>query len=74
MDGAPKTPFSPKCARSPMKPFVALAEKVKENPQKYHWKLMTEPATIQAHISDKADFLRARPEYKKPRPGTITNT
>jgi hypothetical protein len=35
---------------------------------------MTLPAAIQAHIIDRADFLRARPEYKKPRPGTMTNT
>ena len=35
---------------------------------------MIEPAAIQAHIMDRADFLRARPEYKKPRPGTIIRT
>jgi hypothetical protein len=35
---------------------------------------MTEHEPIQAHIIDKADFLRARPEYRKPRPGIMTNT
>ena len=35
---------------------------------------MTENEPIQAQIMLSADFLRARPEYKKPRPGIITNT
>ena len=35
---------------------------------------MTEPAAMHAHIMDRADFRRARPEYRNPRPGTITKT
>lgn len=35
---------------------------------------MTEYAIMQAHIMDNADFLRARPEYRNPRPGTIKKT
>lgn len=35
---------------------------------------MTVTAIIHAHISDNADFLRARPEYRKPRPGTMMST
>jgi hypothetical protein len=35
---------------------------------------MTVTAIIHAQINDRADFLRARPEYRKARPGTIINT
>lgn len=35
---------------------------------------MTEKLAIQAQIMLRADFLRARPEYKKPRPGIMTTT
>lgn len=45
-----------------MYPFVAVGEKVSEYPQKYHWKLITVPAAMHAHIIDSADFLRASPE------------
>ena len=57
-----------------MKPFEAVGENVNEYPQKYHWKLMMLPAAMQAHIIERADFLRASPEYRKPRPGTIIKT
>ena len=57
-----------------MKPLFPVDEKLSEYPQKYHWKLITLPAAMQAHIIDSADFLRARPEYRNPRPGTITKT
>ena len=33
-----------------------------------------EQEAMQAQIMDKADFLRAKPEYRKPRPGIMTNT
>lgn len=35
---------------------------------------MTEQEAIQAQIILRADFLRAKPEYRKPRPGIIINT
>ena len=35
---------------------------------------MTENEPMQAKIMLKADFRRARPEYKKPRPGIMTTT
>ena len=35
---------------------------------------MTEHDAMQAHTMLNADFLRARPEYRKPRPGTMSNT
>jgi hypothetical protein len=34
----------------------------------------TEREPIQAQIMLKADLRRASPEYRKPRPGTMTNT
>jgi hypothetical protein len=40
----------------------AECEKVKEKPQKNHWKEVTAVAITDSHIRDKADFLRARPE------------
>jgi hypothetical protein len=52
----------PKLLRSPMNPFCAVGEKANEYPHKYHWKVTTDPAPIHAHIIDKADFRRARPE------------
>jgi hypothetical protein len=57
-----------------MKLLVAVVLNAKEYPQKYHWNVMTVDENMQAHIIDKADFLLARPEYKKPSPGTIINT
>ena len=57
-----------------MKPLMPDEEKASEYPQKYHWKVMTENDAIQAQIIDSADFLRARPEYRKPRPGIMTTT
>ena len=44
-----------------MKPFVE-GPKASEYPQKYHWKVMTEAENMQAQMSERADFLRARPE------------
>jgi hypothetical protein len=35
---------------------------------------MIENDPMQAQIIDSADFLRARPEYRKPVPGIITKT
>lgn len=29
---------------------------------------------MQAQMSDRADLRRARPEYRKPRPGTMSST
>lgn len=73
-EGAPSVPIRPNFCKSPMKPLVAVGLKAKEYPQKYHWNVMTVPAAIQAQIMLNADFLLASPEYKKPRPGTITST
>jgi hypothetical protein len=42
--------------------LVADGEKANEYPHKYHWNVMTEPALMQTHINDRADFRRARPE------------
>lgn len=57
-----------------MNPLVPYWLNANEYPQRYHWNVITLRAAIQAHIIDRADFLRARPEYRKPRPGTIINT
>ncbi len=35
---------------------------------------MTEKEAMQANIMLSADFLLARPEYRKPRPGIMTST
>ena len=35
---------------------------------------MIEKEAIHAQIIDRADLRRARPEYRKPRPGTMTKT
>jgi hypothetical protein len=35
---------------------------------------MTEKEPIHAQIMDKADFLRASPEYRKPSPGIMSRT
>jgi hypothetical protein len=35
---------------------------------------MTEKEAIHAQIMDRADLRRARPEYRKPSPGTMINT
>lgn len=51
-----------------------MGENANENPQKYHWKVMTDIEAIQAQIILRADFRRARPEYRNPSPGTITIT
>lgn len=40
----------------------ASCEKAKEKPQKNHWKLTTAAEMRDSQMSDKADFLRARPE------------
>jgi hypothetical protein len=53
---------------------LPVDEKAREYPQKYHWKVMIENDPMQAQIIDSADFLRARPEYRKPVPGIITKT
>ena len=57
-----------------MKPFVPEAEKASEYPQKYHWKVMMLNEAIHAQIKLKADFRRASPEYKKPKPAGMTST
>lgn len=60
--GAAKVFIRPNFCRSPMKPFVGYGLKAKEYPQKYHWKVMTVMAPMQAQIILRADFLRASPE------------
>lgn len=57
-----------------MNPFVADELKASEYPQRYHWKTIIEKEAIQAQIMDKADFRRARPEYRNPRPGIMSRT
>jgi hypothetical protein len=57
-----------------MKLFEAFVLNANEYPQKYHWNVITVDENMQAHIMDKADFLLARPEYRKPSPGTMINT
>lgn len=66
--------LNPIASKLPMKPFVAPGANAKEYPQKYHWSVMTEKDAIQAKIMERADFLRAKPEYRKPRPGTMRST
>jgi hypothetical protein len=73
-EGAPNTPLRPKRPRFPINPFVAEELNAKEYPQKYHWKTIIEKLPMQAQIIDSADFLRANPEYKNPRPGIIIRT
>lgn len=36
--------------------------------------MITEKEAMQAQIMERADFRRAKPEYKKPSPGTMTRT
>ena len=57
-----------------MKPLVAEAEKAREYPQKYHWKVMIVNEAMHAQIMLRADFRRARPEYRNPRPAGMTST
>lgn len=73
-DGTPNVFWSAKCLRSPMNPFVALDDRASEYPQKYHWNVTTAEDPIHAQMRDRADLRRARPEYRKPRPGTMTIT
>jgi hypothetical protein len=42
--------------------LLAWWEKASEYPQKNHWNETTPSAIIESHISERADFLRARPE------------
>ena len=53
-----------------MKLLLELA-KANEYPQKYHWKIPMNDDMIQNHIIERADFRRAKPEYRKAKPGTI---
>jgi hypothetical protein len=67
MSGEPGLGFAsvsinPNRLRSPIKPFCPVGEKAKEYPHRYHWNVMTDPAPMHAHIIDRADFRRARPE------------
>lgn len=48
-----------------MNPFVAVDENAKEYPQKNHWNITTALLAETAQINERADFLLARPEYKK---------
>lgn len=61
-EAAPRVFRRPKWSRLPMKPLVAELLKASEYPQKYHWKTMTLKDIMVTQISDRADFLRARPE------------
>lgn len=73
-EGSPSTFSSPKLARLPMKPLVAVGEKAREYPHRYHWKIQTALLAETAHIRDKADFLLERPEYRKAKPGIMKDT
>jgi hypothetical protein len=57
-----------------MYPLVAVFEKAREYPQKYHWNVTTTDDPTHAQMRDSADLRRAKPEYKKPRPGTMIKT
>lgn len=57
-----------------MKGLLEVVEKAREKPQKYHWKTMTEKDIITTQSMERADFLRARPEYRKAMPGTMRRT
>jgi hypothetical protein len=48
-------------AKSPMN-LPAVWLKVKEYPQKNHWKLMTAADMTESQMSERADLRRARPE------------
>lgn len=66
-EGSPKTLRRPKFLRLPMYPLVAVDENAKEYPQKYHWNIPTALLAETAQINDRADFLLAKPEYRKAR-------
>lgn len=51
----------PRLSNAPMN-LPALCEKAREYPQKNHWSDITAVAMTESQMSDKADFLRARPE------------
>ena len=57
-----------------MNPLVPWLENAKEYPQKYHWNVTTADEARTAQINESADFRRASPEYRNPRPGTMTKT
>lgn len=73
-DGSPRTFSSPKLARLPMKPLLAVGEKAREYPHRYHWNIQTALLAETAHIRDRADFLLERPEYRKAKPGIMKDT
>lgn len=60
-EGAARTPLNPKLARSPIYD-PAVCEKASEYPQKNHWNDTMPTDMIDSHISERADFRRARPE------------
>ena len=60
-EGCARTFLKPKLARLPRK-GPAVCEKVREYPQKNHWKQATAVAMTESQMSDNADFLLARPE------------
>src|SRR5690606_20822493 len=60
--------------RFPMKPDDAEGANANEYPQKYHCTVTTASAPEHAAIMARADLRRARPAYRKPRPGTISST
>jgi hypothetical protein len=45
-----------------MNPLVPVELKANEYPQKYHWNTITLKDIMHTHMSESADFLRARPE------------
>lgn len=73
-EGSPSVFLRPNLSRLPMKPLVAVLLSAREYPQKYHWKTTTLNDITVTQMSDNADFLRARPEYKKAIPGTMSKT
>lgn len=58
--GWARTCMRPKLLRSPMK-ALPVCEKVRENPQKNHWKLTTAMDIIESQIKANADLRRASP-------------
>jgi hypothetical protein len=60
-EGAARTFLKPMLSRFPIY-LPAVWENASEKPQKNHWNEMTPTDMTDNQISDKADFLRARPE------------
>jgi hypothetical protein len=52
----------------------AVREYASEYPQKIHWKVVTAATIMDWNRSESADFLLAKPPYKRPIPGIMSQT